>query len=139
MIDLGLTDLWPPLKVGVGTNHLRHRLQRETALGLDRLQSLEILKVAIGKRVIGQWPQALRRLQLWGIRRQQVAVHPGGELYLWAHMPARPVAHQEDLLALPGAHGWANSARATVQAMRETVGSSSQNVRPDGGCTKAYR
>jgi hypothetical protein len=105
MIDIGLPRLWPPMKVGVGTNHFRHRLQRETALGLDRLQSFEILKVAIGERFIGQRPQALCRLQLWGLRRQQGEVHPGGELYLWAHMPARPVAHQEDLFAPPGAHG----------------------------------
>lgn len=52
------------MKVSLGTNHLRHRLERETALGLDGLQGFEILEVAIGQRFIGQGPQQFRRLQL---------------------------------------------------------------------------
>jgi hypothetical protein len=61
MIDPGLGDLGPLMKIGVGTDHLRHRLQGKTALGLHGLQGLEILEVAIGWCFIGQWPQALRR------------------------------------------------------------------------------
>jgi hypothetical protein len=64
MIYVGLGRFWPPVKLGAGTDHLRHRLERETALGLDGLQGFEILEVAIGPRFIGQGPQPFRRLQL---------------------------------------------------------------------------
>jgi hypothetical protein len=53
MICVGLGRFWPPMEMGVGTDHLRHRLERETALGLDGLQRVEILEVVIGQRFIG--------------------------------------------------------------------------------------
>lgn len=46
---------------------------------------------------------------------------------------------RETPLGLDGLRGWATSASAPVKAAMERVGSSSQNVRPEWGWTKAYR
>jgi hypothetical protein len=51
-----LGGLRPPMKVGVGTDDLRHGLERETTLGLDGLHGVEVGEVTIGQWGIGQGP-----------------------------------------------------------------------------------
>jgi hypothetical protein len=99
-----LGGLRPPGKVRLGTDDLRQRLQRETTLGLHGLHGVEVRDVSIGQRFIGQGPEPLGWLELRRVRGQPVQMHPCGNGHLRTHMPARAVAHEEDLLALPRTH-----------------------------------
>ncbi len=106
------------MKVGVGPDDLRHLPQREAALSLDSLQGFEIWEMTIGEWFISQGPQPLSRLRLWRIWRQQVQVYACRYLHLWTHVPSCAIADQEDLPAVPSAHGVGKFGRGTTRDVR---------------------
>jgi hypothetical protein len=92
------------MKIGVGTDDLRHPLERAAAFHLPVLQFVHVAEVAIGQCLVRQRPQSLGWLQLGRIRGQEVHMNSRGQLHPGTHMPASTVEYQQDLLAVSRAH-----------------------------------
>ena len=129
----GLERLGPPVEVGGSLDAGGMGLQRAAALDLDGRQLVAVPQGTMGQRLVAEWPEALGRLQLRGIRGQEHQGEASGNLDLPADVPASPVEHDLHLGTSPEAGGELGQRKCAT----ETVGSSSQKVRPVGGWTKA--
>ena len=88
----------PPMEEGVLSDEVRLLLEVETARCLHLLERREIGKAPVGQRLIGQWPEMLRRLQFGGVGRQEDEVDACRDLNRLPGVPARAIEHQQDLL-----------------------------------------
>jgi hypothetical protein len=86
-------------------HHFRPRLQRSAALRRGRLECFDVTQMASRQGLIGQRPQTFRRRPFGRVRGPEVQRDARRHLHLRAHMPARPVEHEEDRLTLSGAKG----------------------------------
>lgn len=94
--------------------------------------------MVIGQWFMGQGPSPLSGLSLRRIWGQHGPLHPCRDLQLWAHMPARAVAHQEDRLAVPSAHRLGECGEDHRERL-DGDGRQPPPARPSrGGCTKVY-
>ncbi len=69
-------------------------LQHHTAVDLGGLQLIECVERLVGDAHIGQWPQALTRLQFGRIGWQEEQMNALGHHQLVAGMPARLIEDQ---------------------------------------------
>ena len=84
------------MEAGMGSDDLRVRLQPAAALSLDLFQLVERGEDPIGQWLIAKWPEALGRLHLWGIRRQEHQVDPLRQCESSTAVPASTIQDQHD-------------------------------------------
>ena len=92
------------MEAGMGLDDLRVRLQPAAAFGLDLFQLVERGEDPIGQRLVRKRPEPLRRLHLWGIRRQEHQVDPLWQLKSSTAVPAGTIENQHDLFVWSCAH-----------------------------------
>src|SRR5689334_17907747 len=98
-----MNPLRPPGEQGRRADELAAALERDAPLRLGILQLLDAGEVLVDQHCVRQWPQVLRRLQLWGMRWQKEQVDVLGYPHSRTVMPAGPVKHQHDLFGRTGA------------------------------------
>jgi hypothetical protein len=91
------------VKGGTPTDHFRMSLEPAAARGLNVLQIVKRAEDPIGKRLIGEWPQAFCGLQLGRMRRQKEQMKPFWNHEITTLVPARLIQNQENLLVQPSA------------------------------------
>lgn len=89
------------MEVGVAANEIGLLLKGETALGLHRLEGIEVLEASVGERFVGQGPETLRWLELWRVGGQRDEMdalrHPDGH----PGMPAGSIEHEGNPFLCP--------------------------------------
>ncbi len=105
------------MKVGKGTDDFWLVLQHDTALDLGSLEIVELAERLVGDALIGEWPQALTRLQFGRIGRQKEQMDAFGHHKLFAGMPACLIENQQD----PLRRACADSLSKVCQCNREYV------------------
>ena len=91
------------MKGGPPTNDLRMSLEPAATFRLNVLQLVERAEDPIGKRLIGERPQAFCGLQLGRMGWQKEQMQPFWNHELPTLVPARLIQHQENLLVRPRA------------------------------------
>lgn len=124
------------MKRGLPLNDLRMGLEPATALGLHVLELVKRTEDPIGKRLIGEWPQALCWLEFGGVRWQKEQMQAFRKLKICTLMPACLIQDQESLFVCPNALFLCEGGQSERKTSVLTVGNSNQLVFPCSGCTK---
>ena len=102
------------MEQGRGADSLRLPLQRDTASGLGVFELLDGGEMAIHQDGIGERPQMLCGLEFGRIRRQKEQVDVVGHAQALGAVPAGPIQHQHDLLAVLQAPAWRAKAASSA-------------------------
>lgn len=89
------------MKGGAPTNVLRMSLKPATTFSLDLFQLIKGVEDSIGKRLIGEGPQPLRRLKFWRMGWQKEQMESFRNLKLGTCVPACPIHDQKNVLVWP--------------------------------------
>lgn len=106
------------MKGGPPTNDLRMSLEPAATDCLNLLQFLKRVEDAIGKRLIGERPEAFSRLQLGRVGWQKEQMKPLRNHQIPTFVPAGLIKHQENVLV------WPNLLFLCESGQREGEGSS---------------
>src|SRR5215469_11188239 len=138
--SLSLLDpLRPPMEASGRADELAVCLEGDAARGLDVFQLLYAGEVPIDQHRVGQRPQVLRRLQLWGVRRQEQQNSRctcSGTRTLGLTCQPAPSSTSTICLLGPAPTAWANASSSTEKRSMLTVVARCHTVRPEAGCTK---